>query len=235
MSESQASLNLHSAEEDLHHQDLIEEEDLENNLKPTSKIRKNRRRGKGKGHGKKQEDDELQLRTKVARRVAEEQVELIISKGFLAACWSMGVVLPQHQAVTPRSNKRLFANDVLLNDAEDEFDQTQQNNDAVMDYPLFDDVNWEGTLMSIIDRAAHDPVSMETLVQDLALALPEISLEIQQHQHRSTIGNSSSLSLSWDDFDFNGVQQQGFMESEASYLDFLLQVRIFFLKLLRSS
>lgn len=231
---------------------------VQNNLQQQQQHRtkKNRRRGKGKTK-KLPQPPELSfaidpLKQQIARKVAEEQVQQIVTKGFLAACWSLGIVLPQH--ATPRNSPTRFTFDTHVGSAGNRIYPPPIGPSGFPgeyyddhDHLLFgragpSGVNWEGTLMSIVDRAAHDPVTMESLVQDLALALPEISMEIQHHnQDEDYYGNgwefgSHAYAGGHDALYVTGAEVSqpippppGFsldpeMHASTSYIDLLLQV-----------
>ena len=209
--------------------------------------RKNRRRGKGKTKKVQQQQQPLStgtdhLRAEVARKVAEEQVQEVVRRGFLAACWSLGIVLPQHSSSTAAgetSSVKFSSPSPLVQSTPPE-----ANYPVERDYLLFgrsgqlSGVLWEGTLMSIVDRAAHDPATMESLVEDLALALPEISMEIQHH-HQNDVSSvwdpygmdASSLSAMDDSTQLYApmpTPPPGFalepQDQSTSYIEMLLQV-----------
>jgi hypothetical protein len=184
------------------------------NQQTRAKPRKNRRRGKGKSSTaavkRQHAEEEVPL---IVKKVAEEQVENIVSRGLVNACWSLGIILPQH---TPRAS---FGEETPLPEA-----PPLAGSEAPIDEYIWEDTDI-GTLMSMVDKAAHDPVSMESLVQDLALALPEISSEILQRK-AGTVGINDGEYTDWSDLTGTTASFLSGASSTAYYdIDSLLQVR----------
>ena len=205
---------------------------------------KRRRRGKKNGvsdQSTQQSNSNDGQAKSVYRRVAEEQVETILQKAFAQACWSLGIVLPAVTASTSNysSQQRPIATSLSSS-------STMMEEDLNFVSPS-EMLMWDSALIKIVERAAHDPQSLESLVQNLAAALPEISLEVQQknllqqqqQQQLPYYSNASSFAMSGgtpfyysnnsgfvdgDSMDDPDSYYGGWQQQDHSLVDTLLQV-----------